>query len=151
MFLHHLIDLSCTVSRMHRHLWLCIDAYLDLGWWLAFLSTWNGTACILSTNWSTSSSMSLFTHLAPSVGGHTGLKTGSKPDSPLTKSTRTVLGKSCLPYPQLTPGATSGQGKRYWCIVTIAVVNIWKKGTTCCPELMTLVCMLLLLLHSTIL
>ena len=30
IFLHHLIDLSCTVSCMHHHLRLCIDAHLDL-------------------------------------------------------------------------------------------------------------------------
>ena len=149
MFLYRLIDLSCTVLHMHHHLWLCIDAYLDLDWWLAFLSTWNRTVCILSINWSTSSSMSLFTDAPGTLGwGHIGLKTGSKPNGLLTKSTRTLLGKSCSQM--LTPGATSGQGKRYMCIVTIAVVDIWKKETTCCPELMTLVCMLLLLLCSTI-
>ena len=153
MFLHRLIDPSCTVLHMHYHLWLCVDAYLDLDWWLAFLSTWNGTAA----SWVLIGSLchpclSSPMHLAPSVGGHTGLKTGSKPDGLLTKLTRTLLEKSCLPYTQLlTPGATSGQGKRYWYIVTIAVVDIWKKVTTCCPELITLICMLLLLLCSTIL
>ena len=50
IFFCHLIELSCTVSCMHHHLRLCIDAYLDLDWWLAFLPTWNGTACILNTN-----------------------------------------------------------------------------------------------------
>ena len=36
IFLHCFIDLSCTVLRMHHHLQICIDAYLDLDWWLAF-------------------------------------------------------------------------------------------------------------------
>ena len=68
IFLHCFIDLSCTVSCMYHHLRLCIDAYLDLDWWLAFLPTWNGTACILNTDWSTSSSMSLFTDASGTLG-----------------------------------------------------------------------------------
>ena len=61
IFLRRLIDLSCTVTRMHHHLQLCTDACLDLDWWLAFLSTWYGTLYILETNWFASTSMSLFT------------------------------------------------------------------------------------------
>ena len=54
IFLRRLIDLSCTVSRMHHRLRLCTDAHLDLDWWLAFLPTWSGTSYILESSWSTS-------------------------------------------------------------------------------------------------
>ena len=50
IFLRCLINLSCTVSRMHHHLRLCSDAHLDLDWWLSFLPTWNGTSHILETS-----------------------------------------------------------------------------------------------------
>ena len=42
---------SCTISHINHHnLWLCIEAYLDLDWWLTFLPTWNGVSCILHGN-----------------------------------------------------------------------------------------------------
>jgi len=69
IFLCRLIDLSCKVSRMHHHLRLCTDTYLDLDWWLAFLPTWNGTSYILESNWSTSPSISLFTDASGSLSG----------------------------------------------------------------------------------
>ena len=68
IFLCRLINLSCTVSRMHHCLRLCTDAHLDLDWWLAFLPTWSGTSYILESSWSTSPSMSLYTDASGTLG-----------------------------------------------------------------------------------
>ena len=55
----------CTITSGYA----LMHSYLDLDWWLAFLPTCNGTACILNTNWSTSSSyMSLFTDVSGTLG-----------------------------------------------------------------------------------
>ena len=68
IFLRQLIDLSCTVSRLHHHIRLNQQAHLDIEWWLTFLPSWNGTSYILETEWSTSTSMSLYIDAASSVG-----------------------------------------------------------------------------------
>ena len=107
IFLRHLIDLSCIVSRMHHHLRLCTDACLDLDWWLAFLSTWNGTSYILETNWSASLAMSLFTDASSSLGwGRTGQDIAFKPTGLLIGWIGTLFGRNC------TPGAASGQERK---------------------------------------
>ena len=63
IFLHTLIDTSCTVSRLHHHISLTKEAHLDMYWWLNFLPQYkyNGTCCILQTQWTTSSAMDLYT------------------------------------------------------------------------------------------
>ena len=37
IFLHRMIDLSCSVSRIHHHIRLTKEARLDMYWWLNFL------------------------------------------------------------------------------------------------------------------
>ena len=68
IFLRQLIDVSCTISRLHHHIRLNQQACLDIEWWLTFLPSWNGTSYILETEWSTSASISLYTDAASSVG-----------------------------------------------------------------------------------
>ena len=47
IFLRRLIDLSCSVSRIHHHIRLTKEAHLDMYWWFNFLPQWSGTSCIL--------------------------------------------------------------------------------------------------------
>ena len=142
IFLCHLINLSCTVSRMHHHLWLCSDAHLDLDWWLAFLPTWNGTSHILETSWFTSSSMALLTDASGTLGWEAywsgnWIQTHWSPDQIDKNITCKEL------FATVSPVNTWGhQWPRKKVLVHCdnqAVVEIWKKGTTKCSEVMTLV------------
>ena len=49
IFLCRMIDLSCSVSRIHHHIRLTKEARLAMYWWLNFLPQWSGTSCILET------------------------------------------------------------------------------------------------------
>jgi len=145
IFLRRLIDLSCTVTRMHHHLRLCTDACLDLDWWLAFLLTWNGTSYIFETNWSASPSMSLFTDASGTLGwgaywsGHW-IQAHWSPD----QVPRDIVWKELFVIASAlnTWGHQWPQKKVMVHCDNSAVVDIWKKGTTNCPEAMALVRML---------
>ena len=145
IFLRRLIDLSCTVSCMHHHLRLCTDACLDLDWWLAFLPTWNGTSYILETNWSASPAMSLFTDASGSLGwgaywsGHW-IQAHWSPD----QANKDIVWKELFAIASAV-NTWGNQWPRKKVMVhcdNSAVVDIWKKGTTKCPEVMALVRML---------
>ena len=64
-----LIDLSCSVTRLHYHIRITNDARLDLQWWLNFLPEWSGTSLILDSEWTISSVMHLFTDASGSGWG----------------------------------------------------------------------------------
>ena len=68
IFLRRLIDTSCSVSRLHHHIRLTKEAHLDMYWWLNFLPQWNGTCCILQTEWTTSPAMDLYTDASGTHG-----------------------------------------------------------------------------------
>ena len=68
IFLRRFIDTSCSVSRLHHHTRLTKEAHLDMYWWLNFLSQWNGTCCILQTEWTTSPAMDLYTDASGTHG-----------------------------------------------------------------------------------
>ena len=63
-----LIDLSCSVTRLHHHIGITNDTRLDLQWWLNFLPGWSGTSLILDSEWTISSAMHLFTDASGSKG-----------------------------------------------------------------------------------
>ena len=130
---------------MHHHLRLCTDACLDLDWWLAFLPTWNGTSYILETNWSASPAMSLFTDASGSLGwgaywsGHW-IQAHWSPD----QVNKDIVWKELFAIASAV-NTWGNQWPRKKVMVhcdNSAVVDIWKKGTTKCPEVMALVCML---------
>ena len=142
IFLHCLINLSCTVSHMHHHLRLCSDAYLDLDWWLSFLPTWNGTSHILETSWSTSPSMYLFTD-ASGILDWGAYWSGNWIQAQWSSDQmdRNITWKELFS----AVNTWSHQWPRNKALVHCdnqAVIDIWKKGTTKCPEVMALVCML---------
>ena len=68
IFLRRPIDLSCSVSRSHHHIRLTKEARLDMYWWLNFLPHWNGTSCILQTEWTAAPSMNLHTDASGAIG-----------------------------------------------------------------------------------
>ena len=145
IFLRRLIDLSCKVSRMHHHLRLCTDAYLDLDWWLAFLPTWNGTSYILESTWSTSPSMSLFTDASGRLGWGA-YWSGHWIQSPWScdQVNRDIVWKELFAIASAvnTWGHHWPRKKVLIHCDNQAVVEIWKKGTTNCPNIMSLVRML---------
>ena len=65
IFLHRLIDLSTTVSKLHHHIRLTSDARLDIQWWPDFLPGWS---LILESTWTPSTSMQLFTDASGTNG-----------------------------------------------------------------------------------
>ena len=67
-FLCRMIDLSCSVSRIHHHIRLTKEVRLDMYWWVNFLPQWSGTSCILETKWTTTISMNLYTDASGTPG-----------------------------------------------------------------------------------
>ena len=68
IFLRRLIDLSCSVSKLHHHIRITNEACLDLLWWSDFLPSWSGTSMILESKQTLSSAMQLFTDASGSKG-----------------------------------------------------------------------------------
>ena len=68
IFLRRMIDLSNTVARLHHHISLTTEAYLDIQWWIDFLPSWSGTSLILSTRWTPSSALNLYTDASGAYG-----------------------------------------------------------------------------------
>ena len=87
IFLHRLIDLSCSVSKLHHHICITNEARLDLLWWSDFLPSWSGTSMILESKWILSSAVQLFTDAAK-AGVHFGLTIGSNQNGPLSNQRR---------------------------------------------------------------
>eukprot|EP00731_Ephydatia_muelleri_P035677 Em0147g3a len=52
-FLRRLIELSTTVSKLHHHIHLIVEAREDIIWWNRFLPSWNGASIFLDPNWDT--------------------------------------------------------------------------------------------------
>ena len=130
---------------MHHHLRLCTDVYLDLDWWLAFLPTWNGVSFILENTWSTSLSMSLFTDASGSLGwGAYWSRHWIQSHWSGNQVDRGIVWKELFAIASAvnTWGHHWPRKKVLVHCDNQAVVGIWKKGTTNCPEVMSLVCML---------
>ena len=145
IFLHHLIDLNCTVSLMHHHLRLCTDAHLDLDWWLAFLPTWSGTSYILESSWSTSPSMSLCMDASGTLGwgaywSGCWIQADWSPDQ---------IGRDIAWKELFSIASAVNTWGHHWPRKKVlvhcdnqAVVDIWKRGSTVCSQVMALVRML---------
>ena len=69
IFLCRMIDLSCSVSRIHHHVRLTKEEVcLNMYWWVNFLPQWSGTSCIFKTKWTTTISMNLYTDASGTLG-----------------------------------------------------------------------------------
>ena len=114
IFLCRMIDLSCSVSRIHHHIRLTKEAHLDMYWWLNFLPQWSGTSCILETKWTTTISMNLYTDASGTLGwGASGLVGGYKHTGPSTIARKTCVERAfchCSRSQQLGPLLAAKEG-----------------------------------------
>ena len=67
-FLRRLIDLAKSVSKLHHHISLNLDAQKDIEWWQKFLPSWNGKCKILDPESSVAANFDLFTDASGSLG-----------------------------------------------------------------------------------
>ena len=89
IFLHRLIDLSCSVSKLHHHICITNEARLDLLWWSDFLPSWSGTSMILESSGPSAQLCSYLQMLqAAKAGVHFGLTIGSNENGPLSNQCR---------------------------------------------------------------
>ena len=145
IFLRRLIDLSCSVTRLHHHIRMTTDARLDLQWWLDFLPSWSGTSLILDSNWTLSSAMHLFTDASGSKGWG-----AYWADRWLQAEWSSEQAKHDITWKELyavvcavnTWGHNWARKKILFHCDNNTVVSIWNKGSTRCREIMTLVRML---------
>ena len=145
IFLRRLIDLSCTVSRLHHHIRLNQQARLDIEWWLTFLPSWNGTSYILETEWSTSTSMSLYTDAASLVGfGAYWCDRWIQARWSALEENMNIVWKELFAITTAvnTWGHHWARKKVLFHCDNQAVVDIWKTGTTKSADIMALVRML---------
>ena len=142
IFLRQLIDLSCSVSKLHHHIRITNEARLDLLWWSDFLPSWSGTSMILESKWTLSSAMQLFTDASGSKGwgafwSNHWLESEWSPE----QSVQDIVWKEL--YAIVSTVNTSGHLLSRWKILfhhdNSTVVDIWQKGSTHCKEIMALV------------
>ena len=68
LFLRRLIELSTTVSKLHHHIHLNVEAREDIIWWDSFLPSWNGVSIFLDPNWKDAETINLFTDASGTLG-----------------------------------------------------------------------------------
>ena len=68
LFLCHLIDLSTSVTKLHHHITLNVEARKDICWWSDFLPTQNGISIIPDKDWSYQADSEIFTDAASMLG-----------------------------------------------------------------------------------
>ena len=68
LFLRRLIELSTTVSKLHHHIHLNMEAREDIIWWNRFLPSWNGVSIFLDLNWKDAEAIDLFTDASGTLG-----------------------------------------------------------------------------------
>ena len=68
LFLHRLIEVSTTVSKLHHHIHLNVEAREDIIWWNRFLPSWNGVSIFLDPNWKDAEAIHLFTDASGTLG-----------------------------------------------------------------------------------
>ena len=68
LFLRRLIELSTTVSKLHHHIHLNVEAREDIIWWNRFLPLWNGVTIFLNPNRKDAESISLNTDTSGTLG-----------------------------------------------------------------------------------
>ena len=71
LFLRRLIDLSTSVTKLHHHIILNLEAGKDIRWWSDFLSTWNCISIIPDKDWSYQADLEIFTDVVSTLGYET--------------------------------------------------------------------------------
>ena len=141
IFLRRLIDTSCSVSRLHYHIRLNKEALLDL----YFLPQWNGTCCILQTEWITSPAMDLYTDASGTHGW--GVYWSDRwiyAQWPTEHAHKNITWKEfhAIAAASNTWGHLWQRKKVLFHCNNQSVCNTWQKGSTRQPEIMALVRML---------
>ena len=142
IFLRRLIDLSCSVTKLHHHIRITNEARLDLQWWLNFLPGWSGTSLILDSEWTISSAMNLFTDTSGSKGwGAIWSNKWLQVEWSSEQAMHDIVWKELhsIMCTVNTWGHNWAGKKMLFHCDNSTVVSIWKKGSTRCGELMTLV------------
>lgn len=67
-FLQRMIALTRNVSQPHHHIKLSSGFFQDLNIWKQFIAEWNGASFFLSTSWTDSDSLRLFTDASGTLG-----------------------------------------------------------------------------------
>ena len=142
MFLRRLINKSTEVGPLHHHVTLGEDTRADLRWWLAFLPSWRGSSIFIHPAWRSPVQSHLFTD-ASSLCGFGAFYSGhwfSGSWDPVTSSFL-IAWKEL--YAIVLAASTWGQHWRGQCILfhcdNRAVVDIWAKGSSKQPDIMSLV------------
>ena len=141
IFLRRLIDLSTTVGPLHHHVTLNSEARADLAWWHQFLPDWSGKSLLLESHWSPAPGLELYTDASDcGYGGFWGGRWFSATWSPSQQHLPIAWREL---YAILAACSTWGhhwQRKRilFHCD-NAAVVDIWRKGSCKCQQLMALV------------
>ena len=142
IFLRRMIDLSNTVARLHHHISLTTEAYLDIRWWIDFLPSWSGTSLILNTRWIPSSALNLYTN-ASGMHGWGAYWNGRWIQShwSLSQDNMDITWKElfAIVVAVHTWGSSWSRQKILFHCDNRAVVGIWDKGSTCAPHTMGLV------------
>ena len=140
-FLCRLINLSSSVTRLHHHVTLNREAMADLRWWLDFLPSWPGTSLLLQSHWSLAPDMQHYTDA--SDAGYGGCWAGRWFSQAWPPSLRHHPIAWREMYAVLVACTTWGTNWRRKHLLfhcdNAAVVDIWRKGTCRCPNLMSLV------------
>ena len=142
IFLRRLIDLSCSVSKLHHHIRITNEARLDLLWWSDFLPSWSGTSMILESQWTLSSAMQLFTDTSGSRGwGAFWSNHWLQSEWSLEQAAQDIVWKELYAIVSAvnTWGHLWSRRKILFHCDNSTVVSIWQKGSTHCKEIMTLV------------
>ena len=137
IFLRRLIDLSCSVFRIHHHIRLTKEASFDTSWWLNFLPQWNRTSCILQTDWTAAPSMTLYTDASwcPYWSGKCLQARWSLDDCSKDIVWKELFAIAATVNPW---GHLWQQKKMLFYCDNQSVCEIWHKGSTKSPETMAL-------------
>ena len=138
IFLRRLIDLSCSVTRLHHHIRKTNDARLDLQWWLHFLPRWSGTSLILDSEWTISSAMHLFTNPSGSKGwGAFWTNKWLQAECSSEQVMHDIVWKEpyAIVFTVNTWGHNLARKKILFHCDNSTVVSIWNKGSKRCREL----------------
>ena len=142
IFLRHLIDLSCSVTKLHHHIRMTNEARLDLLWWSDFLPSWSGTSMILDSRWTPSSGMELFTDASGSKGwgafwSNHWLQSEWSPE----QAKQDIVWKELFAIVSAvnTWGHQWARHKILFHCDNNTLVDIWRRGSTRCKEIMALI------------
>ena len=147
LFLRRLIDLSCTVKELNHHINLNVEARKDIQWWSDWLPTWSSSSFIPQSKSILSSDLCLFTD-ASGVGLGAIYKTNWIQARWSTKYASMSVDFQEL-FAILAATYTWGHqwaGQRIVFITdNLPITQIWEKGSSPVPDIMTLVRQLFLL------